>query len=175
MSGIRPPVEMAETELRLKEFYESRHNGRKFFILWDKGGGECMVFRRLLFFFSLNKLTVYVGSILVGDLTVVQRKNFDPPPPPKFRRGSRSKNTIKQSQIFRKFCPCFLRHFSSNFFSPIFLKTFFGLFFWNFYSWNFWKNHVWQRIIWKKIGEKNLEKIVVKNTGKIFWKFGFVL
>jgi len=65
MSGIRPPVEMAETELRLKEFYESRHNGRKFFIRWDKGGGECMVTfnrkkndRRLLVFSSTYQMMI---------------------------------------------------------------------------------------------------------------------
>jgi len=43
MQAMRAPPEMDELYMRLKTFYENKHAGRKFFIRWDKGGGEAVV------------------------------------------------------------------------------------------------------------------------------------
>jgi len=43
LSKMRPPADLRKVFDRLKRFYEEKHNGRKFFIRWDKGGGECLV------------------------------------------------------------------------------------------------------------------------------------
>eukprot|EP00494_Astrolonche_serrata_P023237 UN23495 len=43
LSAIVPPEELKRVFDALKKFYENKHNGRKFFVRWDKGGGECLV------------------------------------------------------------------------------------------------------------------------------------
>merc|ERR1719361_399642 len=43
MQAMHAPQEMDELYMRLKTFYENKHAGRKFFIRWDKGGGEAVV------------------------------------------------------------------------------------------------------------------------------------
>merc|ERR1719461_2644656 len=43
LSSISPPGELSDLYMRLKNFYENKHAGRKFFIRWDKGSGEALV------------------------------------------------------------------------------------------------------------------------------------
>lgn len=43
LSVMKAPGEMDELFQRLKSHYENKHAGRKFFIRWDKGGGEAVV------------------------------------------------------------------------------------------------------------------------------------
>jgi len=43
LNAINPPGELQNLFERLKNFYENKHAGRKFFVRWDKGSGEAAV------------------------------------------------------------------------------------------------------------------------------------
>merc|ERR1719204_193633 len=43
LNSIKPPPELEALYSRLKNFYENKHAGRKFFVRWDKGSGEAAV------------------------------------------------------------------------------------------------------------------------------------
>merc|ERR550534_849877 len=42
LNKIKGPDELGQVYDALKKFYENKYSGRKFFIRWDKGGGECL-------------------------------------------------------------------------------------------------------------------------------------
>merc|ERR1719499_2027754 len=43
LNAISPPGELQNLFDHLKNFYENKHAGRKFFVRWDKGSGEALV------------------------------------------------------------------------------------------------------------------------------------
>merc|ERR1719471_1063376 len=43
LNAISPPGELQNLSDHLKNFYENKHAGRKFFVRWDKGSGEALV------------------------------------------------------------------------------------------------------------------------------------
>jgi len=65
LGSMCPPGELEDVKQRLKNFYEDKHPGRKFFIRWDKGSGEARVLfnkktknEKLLIFKNLYQIMV---------------------------------------------------------------------------------------------------------------------
>merc|ERR1719433_744127 len=73
LSAITPPGELEKLYMKLKNFYENKHAGRKFFIRWDKGSGEALVtFNRKA---KVEKILLFKSTYQIMVMLMFNSKN----------------------------------------------------------------------------------------------------
>jgi len=74
LNAISAPGELNNLFDRLKNFYENKHAGRKFFVRWDKGSGEALVtFNRKA---KTEKILLFKSTYQIMVMLMFNSKNF---------------------------------------------------------------------------------------------------
>jgi len=73
LNAMSAPGELNDLYMRLKNFYENKHAGRKFFVRWDKGSGEALVtFNRKA---KTEKILVFKSTYQIMVMLCFNEKN----------------------------------------------------------------------------------------------------